>query len=121
MGFRSSDHHYRTLRKDQTLLDFIIVEKVRWHFQAPVASWKGGHFKRLVGLVKSVLSSTLRKKRMTEADSFTIIKEVQTAINRRPLTHVEEEVDIATLTPNKLLFSLDIFLALILSNLWEDK
>ena len=68
-----------------------------------------------MGLVKSTLSSSLRKKRLSVSEFTTVIAEAQCIINSRPLTQVEDDPECEALTPNRLLFGRDLYLSPVLS------
>ena len=102
------------------LAAFLENHDIKWYFQTPKCPWKGGHFERLVGLVKSVLSSSLRRKKLSIEDFTTILAEVQCVINSRPLTHVEDDAGCEALTPNRLLFGRDILLSPILLRPYQE-
>ena len=119
-GFRNAQKQFRCLSNDQQLQAFVTKENLRCHFQMPCSPWKGGHYERFVGLVKSALSSSIHSKRMSEADLFIVLKEVQLIVNSRPLTYLEDDLSLDTLMPNKLLFSRDLHLSLLLCHPAEE-
>ena len=70
LGFCNVQKQFRHLFNDHQLQAFITKENLQWHFETLCSPWKDGHFERLVGLVKSALSSSIRKKKMLEASFF---------------------------------------------------
>ena len=62
-----------------------------WHFRAPSAAWKGGHYERLIALVKFHLKRALSGGAIPRTFLFhevsTILLEIETIINSRPITY----------------------------------
>ena len=77
---------------------------VEWKFIAPRAPWMGGFYERLIGVTKSCLKKALFKKRVSREELVTVLREVQTRINNRPLTYLSEEGPIEPFTPNRSLY-----------------
>jgi hypothetical protein len=62
----------------------------KWTFNTERAPWMGGHFERFVGLVKHSLRRTIGKKLLNFDDLSTLLIEVETVVNNRPLTFLAE-------------------------------
>ena len=75
---------------------------INWTFNPPAAPWWGGFYERLVQLVKRCLRKILLKARVTLDELNTIVIEVESILNDRPLTYVDSELCEETLTPNHL-------------------
>ena len=75
-----------------------------WKFICPRSPWWGGWWERLVRSVKSALRKTLGKKCLKKVELETVLYEVATSINSRPLTFVGTSVE------NKLPLSPNHFL-----------
>ena len=75
----------------------------RWKFIPPKAPWQGGFYERLIGVIKGCLKKTLFKKRVGIEDLYTIVAEVESRVNNRPLTYVSDDIDeLEALTPSHL-------------------
>lgn len=61
---------------------------IQWRFIPELSPWHGGFYERLVGLVKHCLRRTLDKTLLTNNQLITVIKEVESVLNTRPLTVV---------------------------------
>ena len=61
---------------------------IDWSFNAPRASWWGGHFERFVGLVKSRLKKNLGSAKLTFRQLEATLIEVEAVVNSRPLAVV---------------------------------
>ena len=86
--------------KDPECLEILNGRSVDWSFNCPRASWHGGVFERLIGVLKSALAKTLGRNLIGYEDFRTILCELAAVINDRPLTHVPAEADApAALTP----------------------
>jgi len=64
----------------------------------------GGCWERLVRSIKRVLEITLRDRVLTDETLSTFLVEVESILNKRPLTHVSiDPMDPRPLTPNEIL------------------
>ena len=75
-----------------------------WSFSPPQASHMGGVWERMIRTVRKVLLAMMPSKTLTDDDLLTVLSEVESIVNSRPLTDVPLEKGKATpLTPNHLL------------------
>ncbi|XP_068229312.1 LOW QUALITY PROTEIN: uncharacterized protein [Palaemon carinicauda] len=73
----------------------------KWNFIAPRAPWWGGWWERLIRSVKLALRKTLNLNYVSKSELETILVEIESCINSRPLTYVSDELDsIHYLTPS---------------------
>ena len=71
-----------------------------WLFNPPAAPWHGGFFERLVGSVKVPLRKVLGKAQLSQDELATVLIEIESVVNSRPLTLVSTDVrDEQALTP----------------------
>ena len=64
----------------------------------------GGVWERLVRSVKEVMTGLMRNYVLTDPQLLTLLTEVESIINSRPLTHVSDDLsDLEALTPNHIL------------------
>jgi len=54
--------------------------------------WWGGHFERLVGLVKSCLKKVIGNASLLIDELDTVLLEVEVVLNSRPLTYIYDEI-----------------------------
>ena len=66
-------------------------------------SWKGGHFERLITVVKSALAVALQRKTLQEEVFHTTLAEARAVVNNRPLTYLSNQLYEEPLTPSHLL------------------
>ena len=79
------------------------VHSIPWVFNPPAAPWFGGFYERLVGTIKRPLKKVLGKAFLREEELFTVLCEVEAAVNDRPLTYCGSWEDPLPLTPSTLL------------------
>lgn len=78
---------------------------VVWKFIPQHAPWYGGWWERLIGITKSCIKKTLGKALVSMEVLQTIITEVESIVNDRPLTHTSSDYhDDEPLTPAHLLY-----------------
>ena len=70
------------------MLSFYSNEGITWKYTSAMAPWRGGFYKRLVGLVKQGLRKETGRKLLSWGKLITMITEVEAIINTRPLTSV---------------------------------
>ena len=89
------------LENADALDEFCQGRQIRWDFIVPRASWWGGFYERMVGLVKCSLKRVLGNAALTYLEFETLLIEVESTVNNRPLTYVAEDSD--PITPSLLL------------------
>ena len=57
-----SDKAWTQNPQDDTILTYSAQQNIRWQFIVALAPWQGGHYERLVGVVKSVLKTTVGRR-----------------------------------------------------------
>ena len=81
-----------------------VEQNMEWKFNPPHASHMGGVWERMIRSIRRVLSAVLKNVRLTDEILVTLMAEVESIINGRPLTKLSEDPNDPTpLTPNHLL------------------
>ena len=78
-------------------------ERIEWKFNLERAPWWGGMFERIVSSVKNCLRKVLGNPRLTFDELSTLLTEVESTLNSRPLTYEYNEVEEKVLTPLHLI------------------
>ena len=90
----------------EAISDFASRFNFRWQFNPPASPHMGGVWERLVRSVKQVMSGLMgeKEKVLTEPQLYTLLTEVESILNTRPLTHASDDIDdLEPLTPNHIL------------------
>ena len=88
------------------ITDELTQRHITWRWSPPAAPHFGGVWERLVGSVKRALSVVLGGHVITDEVLLTVLCEVESMVNSRPITHVSDEYDQRSptaLTPNHFL------------------
>ena len=84
--------------------EFLLQHNVNWIFNPPYASHFGGIWERLIRSIRHVLKALLKVQILNDESLRTLMCEVESVINSRPLTKVSDDPsDLNALTPNHLL------------------
>jgi hypothetical protein len=84
--------------------NFLMRRNIEWHFNPPAASHMGGAWERIIGIIRRVMRVTVKDQRFTDESLSTLMCEIESLINDRPLTSVSSDVrDEEPLTPSHLL------------------
>ena len=92
------------MHKDEELNEFLCNQSISWQFNLSRAPWWGGQFERLIGLVKAAFYKTIGGGLLAWDELSEVLLDIEVTINNRPLSYLEEDVQLPTLTPNSLLF-----------------
>ena len=92
------------IMESPTVQDVLRTRNCVWKFTTPRAPWQNGFTERMIGIVKSCLRKVLHKRKVSLDELRTIIVEVETRVNNRPLTYLDDStVNIEALTPSHLI------------------
>ena len=77
---------------------------ILWQFNPSRAPWWGGQFERLVGVVKKAFYKAVRRAFLTFDELAEVVLDVDVAVNNRPLSYVEDDVELPVLTPTTTMY-----------------
>ena len=80
----------KAVMADEKVHNFLSRKIIQWQFNLSRAPWWGGHFERMVGIVKGSLYKTFGNGFLTWTELEEVVLDVETAVNSRPLGYVEE-------------------------------
>ena len=84
--------------------NYVSSTGVKWLFIVELAPWMGGFYERLVSLVKRALRKSVNRQLLTYVQLQTVLKEIESTVNSRPLVYVCDDIDSTlTLTPGHFL------------------
>ena len=75
--------------KSATLKSFITARGITWHYNLAKAPWWGGLFERMIRSTKRCLKKSLKNQKLGFEALTTIIAEIETVLNSRPLTYIQ--------------------------------
>ena len=90
--------------KDEKLQDYFAHHLIKWKFNFAKAPWWGGQFERLVGIVKQVLYKSIDRAVLDFDELEDVLLDVEIAVNNRPLSYAEDDVQLPVLTPNLIMY-----------------
>ena len=73
--------------------DYLSTRQVSWKFIVKRAPWWGGFYKRLVRSIKRSLKKSIGKSHVTYDQLTTLLIEIESIINSRPLTYLSNDQD----------------------------
>ncbi|XP_054287987.1 uncharacterized protein LOC129003716 [Macrosteles quadrilineatus] len=80
------------------------IQQITWKFNPPSAPWWGGMWERLVRMVKELLRRNLRLAKVDYEELMTLLCDLESTINSRPLTYMSDDYDtLQPLTPSVFL------------------
>ena len=88
------------VRRSKKLKSFLIQKNIKWNFILKKATWWGRSYERLIGIVKYPLKEALQKSLLTYEELYTVITEIESVMNSRPLTYLSKEKYQESLKPN---------------------
>ena len=91
--FKSSSYEIRKLRSSEKVRTELPNQRVTWQNVTEKAAWFGGAWERLVRSVKRFIKKTIGKTSLDFMELFTLIVEIESILNARPLTFVYSDSD----------------------------
>ena len=81
---------------------FCTSKRISWKFNVDRVPWWGGFFERMVQEVKRCLRKTLRNAKLDYDELYTVLVEIESTLNSRPLTYVSSDELDEPKTPSHL-------------------
>ena len=109
--YKAASKEIRKLRRSPRLQEYLECNRVTWKFIIELAPWQGGMWERMIKSVKRCINKVIGQARLNYYELTTILVEVESVVNSRPLTYVEDDeggVSYA-LTPSHLINGRNLF------------
>ena len=84
--------------------DYLADHHITWQLKMNRAPWWGAQFQRMVGLVKQSLYKSIRGANLTWHELEETILDAKITLNNRPLTYLDDDVQLPVLTTNPIMF-----------------
>ena len=81
------------MSNDSQVQEYFGIRGIVWKFIAPRAPWQGGFYERKIKTVKVCLCIVLYRKCVSLDELQTIMVEIQSRVNNRPLTYISSNRD----------------------------
>ena len=88
--------------RDRKVKRYVITRNIVWRYNVPYSSWWGGFFAICVKFTKRCLRKLLRNAQLTYEELETVLIEIESVLNSRPLTYVYEDLNEPPLTHSTL-------------------
>ena len=85
--FISEERFLLELQDDPQVQEYLTARRMVWRHQTPQSPWMGGHYERIIRIIKVCLSTVIARKIFTYEEFVTVTKEVENIINSRPITY----------------------------------
>ena len=93
----------QNLFKDEGVKKFLVMKRIEWINILSKTPWYGGVHEKVIKSVKHCLKKTLRSAKVTSAELYTLVVEIEGTLNNRPLTYLSADEFDKALTPNHLI------------------
>ena len=90
--------------KSKDIKNYLRKVNINWKFILEKSPWWGGFYERLIGVMKNLLKKAMGRARLTYDDILTILVEIESIINSRPLTYMSDKHDESFITPYHLIY-----------------
>lgn len=101
--FEAAEKWLLKVQQDERFHEFLSSRAIKWHFNLSRAPWWGGQFKCLIGLFKNAFYKTIGNGTLCWSELEEVVLDVKVALNNRPLSYLEEDIQLPVLTPNSML------------------
>lgn len=102
--FIKAEKWLRQLRDDERLHGLLEQHEIKWKFNLSRAPWWGGQFERIIGVVKASMYKAIAGATLTWSELSEVLLDIETQVYRRPLSYVEDDVELPILTPATFLY-----------------
>ena len=92
------------VKRDEEYNGFLESHDNKWKFNLSRPPWWGGQFERLIDFVKVTMYKVIGRATLSWHELSEVLLDADTQINRRPLSYVEDDLELPILTPASFLF-----------------
>ena len=100
--FVAASKWIKRINKSEILHQFLNTKGIKWKFYLSRTPWWGGQFERMVRVAKNALYKTVGKSKLEWHELAEVLTDIETTLNNRSLTYMEEDIEFPVLTPNLL-------------------
>ena len=100
--FKASAKFIKKLFKNKLVQSHLSTKGMIWRFNLERAAWFGGLFEKMIGTVKRCLRKVLGNAKLNFEELTTVLAEIESTVNSRPLTYQYDDL-VEALTPSHLL------------------
>lgn len=97
------DHTFRFLHQQEDVQNFSAKAGIKWIFIPPSAPWGGSLYERMIRTIKTSLRKSLGQKILPIEELRTLLSEITSVVNCRPLTYIYDEARGLVLRPIDLI------------------
>ena len=80
-AFQKASKWIKKVYKDERPQKFVVTEQLKWKFNLTSATWWGGQFERMVGLVKRCLYKATAEAKLMKKDIEEVISDTEVNLN----------------------------------------
>ena len=102
--FIAAANWLKKVREDERLNTFLSTHEITWQFNLRHATWWGGQYVRLIGVMKGAFYKTVGQGQLSWDELIEVPLDIEIVLNNRPLNYAEDDIQLPMLTPNALLF-----------------
>ena len=86
--------------REEKIHDFLSKHHINWQFNLSCAPWGSGQYERIIRLTKQALFKAIRKTKLTWKELESVLLDIETTLNSRPIGYIEDDIHTPILTPN---------------------
>ena len=90
----------KQVMRDKKFQNFLAHQGIQWQLNLSRAPWWGGQLERMVGLFKGTLHKSIRNGMLFWPALQEILLDIEVALNNRPLSYVDDDIQLPILTPS---------------------
>ena len=105
-SFQSAAKWLKNVMTSEKLQGYLAEEEIEWKHNLSRAPWWGGQFERLIRVVKQSLYKTVGNACLRREELEEVILDLEIHLNNRPLSYVDDDVELPIITPNALMFGI---------------